>query len=322
MPEKLRIVFMGTPDFAVESLKALLDSGQQVVAVITAPDKPAGRGKKIVSPPVKKYAEQKDISVILQPANLKDHGFIKKLKTLNTDLFVIVAFRMLPEVVWSIPPKGTINLHASLLPDYRGAAPINWAIINGEKETGVTTFFIEKDIDTGQIIFRDKAEITPEMNAGELHDLLMKKGAQLLVKTIKAITNNSYPFISQKELLKGKTLHIAPKLSKMDGKINWNNASENIYNRIRGLSPYPAAWTIINNKTSSFILKLYESRYEIIRHSHQPGTIVSDDSTYLKVSVNDGFIDILNLQLSGKNRMGIKEFLRGFKDIGDYTIIV
>ncbi len=321
MPEQLRIIFMGTPEFAVESLKALLDNGQQIVAVITAPDKPAGRGKQLVSAPVKQFAQQAGITTILQPTNLKDPGFIIELKTLHADLQVVVAFRMLPEIVWSMPPKGTVNLHASLLPDYRGAAPINWTIMNGEKETGITTFFIEKDIDTGKIIHQAKVEITPEMNAGQLHDMLMIKGAQLLVKTVNAVSDNNFPSTSQSELLNGNTVHQAPKIYKEDCLINCNNTAEQIYNFIRGLSPYPAAWTEITDRSSILLLKLFESNYEIANHSYKPGTLFSDESSYLKIAAKDGFISILNLQMAGKKRMEVKEFLRGFKNISNYIVL-
>ncbi len=321
MPEQLRIIFMGTPEFAVESLRTLLDDGQQIVAVITAPDKPAGRGKQVVSPSVKQFAKKAGIKPILQPTNLKDPVFINELKSLDADLQVVVAFRMLPEIVWSMPPKGTLNLHASLLPDYRGAAPINWTIINGEKETGITTFFIEKDIDTGKIIHQAKVEITPEMNAGQLHDILMIKGAQLLVKTVNAVSDNNFPATSQLELLNENPVHQAPKIYKDDCRINWNNTSEQIYNFIRGLSPYPAAWTEITDGSSTLLLKLFESRYEVTNHSNKPGTLVSDKVNYLKVATEDGFISITSLQIAGRKRMEVKEFLRGFNQISDFVIL-
>ncbi len=320
MQEKLRIVFMGTPDFAVESLKALVDSGQHVVGVVTAPDKPAGRGKQMQSSPVKNFAEQAGIKTILQPTNLKSPGFIEQLNSLNADLQLVVAFRMLPEMVWSIPPKGTVNLHASLLPDYRGAAPINWAIINGEKETGVTTFFIEKDIDTGKIIFNEKVSIDPNTTAGELHDILMSKGAQLLVKTAKAIAADHYNSTSQKELIKDSDLHSAPKIYKEDCRINWRWKGSAIHNFIRGLSPYPAAWTEITDGKSSLSLKIFRSRFELNEHGLETGKVVSDKSNYLKIAVEDGFIDMQKLQLAGKKPLGIKEFLRGFKEIDKYSL--
>ena len=320
MPEKLRIIFMGTPEFAVESLRALLEDDQQIVGVITAPDKPAGRGKQTTESPVKQFARQAGIKPVLQPENLKSPEFIEKLKALHADLQVVVAFRMLPEVVWLMPPKGTVNLHASLLPDYRGAAPINWCIINGEKESGVTTFFIEKDIDTGKIIFRDKVEIGPRMNAGQLHDILMEKGAQLLVKTINAISENQYPAISQSELTNSIIIRQAPKIYRDNCRINWNNNAEQIYNLIRGLSPYPTAWTEITDGSSVLMLKLYESTYEIKKHSYTPGTLFSDKINYLKVAASGGFISILSLQMAGKKRMDVSEFLRGFKNITNYIL--
>ena len=320
MPEKLRIIFMGTPEFAVESLRALLKNDQQIVGVITTPDKPAGRGKQMTESPVKQFARKAGITPILQPENLKSPEFIENLKALRADLQLVVAFRMLPEIVWSMPPKGTVNLHASLLPDYRGAAPINWCIVNGEKESGATTFFIEKDIDTGKIIFQDKVEIGPRMNAGQLHDILMIKGSQLLVKTVNAIAENQYPSVSQSELINSTIIKQAPKIYRDDCRINWNNNAEQIYNLIRGLCPYPAAWTEISDGNSTLMLKLYESSYEIKKHSYKPGTLFSNGTDFLKVASADGLISIDNLQAAGKKRMEITEFLRGFKNISQYTI--
>ena len=321
MTEKLRIVFMGTPEFAVESLKALLENDRNIAAVITAPDKPSGRGKQIMPPPVKQYALSAGIENILQPENLKDPDFLTELKKINADLYVVVAFRMLPEAVWSIPPKGTINLHASLLPDYRGAAPINWVLINGEPETGITTFFIDKNIDTGKIILQDRVNISPTMNAGELHDLLMTKGAQLLTKTVHAISENNYPVVAQSMLMDGKTLHTARKIFKEDCKINWNNTVLEIYNFIRGLSPYPAAWTEIVSESILHSVKIFSCKKHVQHHSSPNGTLITDGSNYLNVAAKDGFIDIGILQLAGKKPMEIKEFLRGFKDIENFKAL-
>lgn len=321
MAKRLRIVFMGTPEFAIESLRTLLDNGQNIVAVITSPDKPTGRGKQLMSSPVKEFARKSGVTHILQPANLKDPRFIDKLKALKADLQIVVAFRMLPEIVWSMPLKGTVNLHASLLPDYRGAAPINWAIINGEKKTGVTTFFIDKEIDTGKIIYQESVEITPEMNAGELHDILMIKGARLLSKTVNAISENDYPAIPQSEYIGNKEIQLAPKLFKDDCRLSWSDNPEKIYNTIRGLSPYPTAWTEISDGSTAFTLKIYESRYKISEHSYHPGTLLSDGINYLKVAVGNGFIELLSVQLSGKKRMAISDFLRGFKNIEKFNIV-
>lgn len=320
MQEKLRIVFMGTPDFAVESLKALVDSGQNIVGVITAPDRPAGRGKQIQSSPVKKFADDAGIKPILQPPNLKSAVFIDELKTLNADIQIVVAFRMLPEIVWAMPQKGTVNIHASLLPDYRGAAPINWAIINGESETGVTSFFIEKEIDTGKIILQEKVPIDPDTTAGELHDILMITGAKLLVKTIEAIAADNYHSISQDISLINSELHPAPKIFKEDCKINWNDKGEKIHDFIRGLSPCPAAWTVLSDGKTSLPLKIYNSRFEAGDHKLETGSIHSDNSKYLKIAIQDGFIEIQRLQLAGKKQMAIEEFLRGFKNIDIYSI--
>jgi methionyl-tRNA formyltransferase len=313
MSSSLRIVFMGTPDFAVESLKALHESRHSVAGVVTAPDKPAGRGKLVESSPVKKYAEQAGLNPILQPSNLKDPQFLEQLASLKADIQLVVAFRMLPEIVWAMTPKGTLNLHASLLPDYRGAAPINWAIINGEKETGITTFFIEKEIDTGNIIFQEKVEITSDMDAGELHDILMRRGALLVIKTLNAIADNSFSVVSQEEKItdRRKTLHPAPKIFKDDCRINWKIPAEQIYNFIRGLSPYPAAWTEIRSNDNV-----------IADHSHVTGDIFSDKKTYLKIAVSKGFISIESLQQAGKKRMEIKEFLRGFQSLDNYRLLV
>ena len=310
---------MGTPEFAVASFKSLHEEGFNVVAVVTAPDRPAGRGQKLQESDVKRYAKEIQIPV-LQPEKLKDPVFIEQLDSLKADLYVVVAFRMLPEIVWSKPPCGTINLHASLLPQYRGAAPINWAIINGENKTGVTTFFIEKEIDTGYIIHKEEIEITEEDNAGTLHDKLMQMGASVLVRTVTAIIAGNYPKISQHS---GDVLKTAPKIFKEHCKINWNNQVATIYNFVRGLSPYPTAWTIFANQQTNetFSAKIFETEKEPATHNLQPGTIVSDEKRWLKVALQDGYLKIKNIQAEGKKRLNIEEFLRGFKDISNYKLL-
>lgn len=303
----MRIVFMGTPEFAVASLDALIVSGAHIVGVVTAPDKPAGRGQKLSESAVKQYAVAHDLKV-LQPEKLKDPGFLAELKALNADLQVVVAFRMLPEVVWNMPPKGTINLHASLLPHYRGAAPINWAVINGEKESGVTTFFLKQDIDTGNVLFTEKITLTGSETAGELHDRLMNKGAGLLVKTVKAIESGRYMEHPQ-EVFENITLKHAPKIFKDDCKIDFNQPVETVYNLIRGLSPHPAAFTTLNGKT----LKIYRADKMAGEPGIQPGGFLSDNKSHLKFACTDGFISVTDLQLEGKKRLSIEEFLRGVK---------
>lgn len=308
LPVSMRIIFMGTPAFAVASLEALIESGAEIVAVVTAPDKPAGRGQKLNESAVKQYAVAHDIPV-LQPVKLKDPEFLEQLKSYAADLQVVVAFRMLPEAVWTMPAKGTINLHASLLPQYRGAAPINWTIINGEKESGVTTFFLKQEIDTGDILFIEKVSIAEDVTAGEYHDRLMNKGAGLLVKTVKAIESGRYTEQPQEQLIEGQKLKHAPKIFKDDCRINWNQPLNMVYNLIRGLSPYPAAFTELNGKT----LKVFKTLKEITSHDLQPGHYISDNKTYLKFACPDGFISLTDVQLEGKKRMGIEEFLRGVK---------
>lgn len=316
----LRIIFMGTPEFAVPSLKILTDSSHQVVAVVTTTDKPAGRGLKIQASPIKQFAIQKHIPV-LQPTNLKDPLFISQLKSYHADLYVVVAFRMLPEQVWKIPPKGTINLHASLLPQYRGAAPINWAIINGETETGVTTFFIEKDIDTGKIIMQEKVPILPDDSAGMLHDKLMFVGAQLLLKTVDAIDGNTIQPIDQYSLTKNMVLKTAPKIFKENCSIDWNKNCTQIHNLIRGLSPYPAAYSHLINGQNNYVTKIYEASVIDSKHTSTPGSILTDEKTFLHVAAKDGFISIKEIQVEGKKRLPISEFLRGFHDIKNYSFV-
>ena len=303
----MRIVFMGTPDFAVASLAALLNAGFDIVGVITAPDKPAGRGQKLQESAVKKFASEKGLH-ILQPEKLKNPEFLEELAALKADLQVVVAFRMLPEVVWNMPKKGTINLHASLLPQYRGAAPINWAIINGEKESGVTTFFLKQEIDTGDVLFSEKAEITEEMTASDLHDTLMNVGSQLLTQTVKAIKANNYQEKPQESFGLNELKH-APKIFKEDCKINWNKNNEEVFNFIRGLSSYPTAFTDFLGKG----LKIYLAEKENKEPGISPGAFLTDHKTYLKFGSNDGFILVKEIQQQGKKRMKIEEFLRGVR---------
>jgi methionyl-tRNA formyltransferase len=312
--EDLRIVFMGTPTFAVESLKALVENGYNVVGVITTPDKPAGRGYRMQASEVKKYALEHDL-LLLQPEKLKNEVFLNELQQLKADLQIVVAFRMLPEVVWNMPRLGTFNLHASLLPQYRGAAPINWAIINGEKETGVTTFFLSHEIDTGKIIFREKMPINDDDNAGTLHDKLMKLGAELVLKTVDAVLENSIDTIPQSELISDETiLKPAPKIFKETCRINWDDTATNIRNLIRGLSPMPAAWTeLILPDQSPLTLKIYESEIVRSENDKMPGTIISDHKNYMDIATREGYLRILDLQIAGKKRMNIKNFLNGFQ---------
>lgn len=315
----LRIVFMGTPDFAVESLKVLVENNCNIVGVITAPDKPAGRGQKLRKPPVKIYAEEQGIKV-LQPEKLKAPDFLEELRSLRADLQVIVAFRMLPEVVWSMPPKGSFNLHASLLPQYRGAAPINWAVINGEKETGATTFFLQHEIDTGNIIFQDKVTIEKEDNAGTVHDKLMYMGGQLVLKTTKAIEANTINAIPQNSVIGNIELKAAPKIFKDDCKIDWALPRDVIHNKVRGLSPYPAAWTnLVNNEGKAQSLKVFTTCLSDTS-SLKVGEIETDGKKYIKVGSINGDMEINNLQLAGKKRMTTEEFLRGFKLDSTYSM--
>ncbi len=312
---------MGTPDFAVESLKVLYENGFNIVGVITAPDKPAGRGKKIQMSAVKKYALENNLR-LLQPTNLKNALFLSQLTDIQADLQIVVAFRMLPEAVWAMPKYGTINLHASLLPQYRGAAPINHAIINGETKTGVTTFFIEKEIDTGNIIFQEEVPVLPDENAGQLHDKLMIIGGKLIKKTVEALINKEISAVSQNKLISNAgEIKSAPKIFKDDCKINWHNKTQTVYNFIRGLSPYPAAWTEIADKNGKhFTLKIYKTEKISETHSHNPGTLISDNKTFIKITTSDAYINISELQLQGKKRMNIKDLLNGF-DISGFVIV-
>lgn len=301
----LRIVFMGTPDFAVASLDALVAAGYRIVGVVTAPDKPAGRGMKLTESAVKKYAVEKNLPV-LQPEKLKDPAFIEALRNLNADLQVVVAFRMLPEIVWNMPPMGTINVHGSLLPDYRGAAPINRAVINGEKETGVTTFKLKHQIDTGDILLQDRMEIGEHETATEVHDRMKIIGANLLVKTIRGLEAGT--ITEQPQEQKAEAKH-APKLFTKDCEINWNRPVTAIHNQVRGLSVFPGALTKLDGK----ILKIYRSLPEIHQHQDAPGTVLSDGKSFLKFACADGYLLVKDLQLEGKKRMLTEDFLRGYR---------
>ncbi len=314
---KKRIVFMGTPEFAVRSLEVLLNGGIEVAGVVTVPDKPAGRGQQISESAVKKFAREKNLPV-LQPEKLKEESFIQELKNINADLFVVVAFRMLPEIIWQMPALGTINLHASLLPQYRGAAPINWAVINGEKETGATTFFIEKEIDTGKIIDSVKIPIGEKDNAGTVHDNLMEAGAQLLLRTVKAIFDGTTNPVSQNET-ETKELKPAPKIFKEDGLINWNQSALSVYNKIRGLSPYPGAWTKITKDGLTKTLKIYSVEMDADGKVYTGQMIVTNGK--IAFGCSDGWILADDLQLEGKKRMRSNEFLNGFQPEGWTTVL-
>jgi methionyl-tRNA formyltransferase len=317
----MRIVFMGTPDFAVASLDILVKNNYNVVGVITAPDKPAGRGQQLQQSAVKQYALQQGLT-ILQPEKLKDEQFLEQLAALKAELQIIVAFRMLPEVVWNMPPLGTVNLHGSLLPQYRGAAPINRAVMNGEKETGVSTFFLQQEIDTGKIIFQEKTPVAENDTAGEVHDRLMIIGANLILKTVQAIERNDYPQTDQSEFIKAKeAIKYAPKIFKEDCKIDWYKTMEEIHNHIRGLSPYPAAFTtFISPFGQAFPVKFFISKKEKGNPSQPLKSILSDSKNYLKVAVNGGYIVVEELQLAGKKKMGIHEFLRGFAITSEWRV--
>ena len=302
----IRIVFMGTPEFAVTILDGLLQHNYNVVGVITAPDRPAGRGQKIHESAVKTFSKSKGLT-ILQPTNLKDDLFLEDLKALNANLQIVVAFRMLPKVVWQMPNLGTFNLHASLLPDYRGAAPINWAIINGEKETGVTTFFIDEKIDTGAIIMQSKLVINPTENAGELHDKLMHLGNELVLKTVQTIKNGNLKTKIQ-PLKETKTAY---KLNKDNCKIDWNSSLDTIYNKVRGLHPYPAAWGLLSNGDELLNIKLYAVKKHSETHEFENGLLIISKKA-IKVAVNGGYIELVNFKFPGKKQMDAASFLNGF----------
>jgi methionyl-tRNA formyltransferase len=306
----LRIVFMGTPEFAVASLDALVKAGYNIVGVVTAPDKPAGRGMKMNQSEVKKYALKHKLKV-LQPEKLKDPSFLEELKSLHADLQIVVAFRMLPEVVWNMPAKGTINLHGSLLPQYRGAAPINWAVINGEKETGVTTFKLKHEIDTGDILLQESFPIGENETAGEVHDKMKEIGAQLLVKTVQGLAEGTLKETPQVSVLSTQysVLRHAPKIFTQTCNIDWNKTTDEIHNLIRGLSPFPAAFTELGDKT----IKIFRSEKELMIPTSKPGRWESDKKTFLKFACKDGYILLKDVQLEGKKRMSIEDFLRGYR---------
>ncbi|WP_458926401.1 methionyl-tRNA formyltransferase [Flavitalea antarctica] len=301
----MRIVFMGTPDFAVASLEALVNAGFEIAGVVTAPDKPAGRGLKLTESAVKTYAVSQGIPV-LQPEKLKSPDFLDSLTRLKADIQVVVAFRMLPELVWNMPPLGTINVHGSLLPKYRGAAPINWAVINGEKETGVTTFKLQHAIDTGNILLQEKMTIGEHETAGEIHDRMKMLGAGLLVKTLKGIADNT---ITESPQPTAENVPHAPKIFTETCRIDWNNDMNSVYNLIRGLSPYPGAFTMLDGKT----LKIFRAKKEAGNHKQQPGELQTDEKSYLKFATPDGLILVEELQLEGKKKMSTGEFLRGYR---------
>lgn len=310
----LRIVYMGTPEFAVESLKRLVEGGYNVVGVITMPDKPMGRHGSVLQPsPVKAYAVSQGLKV-LQPEKLKDEGFLEELRALRADLQIVVAFRMLPEAVWQMPRLGTFNLHASLLPQYRGAAPINWAVINGDTETGITTFFLKHEIDTGEIIDQVRVPIADTDNVGVVYDRLMMLGGDLVLKTVDAILAGNVKTIPQETLSSTEPLRPAPKIFKDTCRIDWTKGVKPVYDFIRGLSPYPAAWTELCEPDSSPVtMKIYESSKEFVEHTFAPGTILTDKKTYFKVASTDGFVHLLSVQLAGKKRMNVTDFLRGYR---------
>ena len=317
MIQNPRIIFMGTPEFAVATLDAIRTANYNVVAVITAPDKPAGRGQQLSQSAVKQYAVANNIDV-LQPEKLKNEDFIATLKSYNADLQIVVAFRMLPEIVWAIPRMGTVNLHGSLLPQYRGAAPINWALINGELQSGITTFKLQQQIDTGDILLHQAVDITHDMNAGELHDILMNLGGELIVKTINGLVNNT--IVEQPQ--PNYEIKHAPKFFKDNTKINWNTTAQHIHNLVRGLSPYPTAHTVlIDENKNELSLKIFETI--IIDNStvnNMCGTVVTDGKTYMHVHTQQHLISVLNLQLAGKKRMTIHDFLRGFKLTNNFVL--
>ena len=308
---------MGTPEFAVESLKRLVEGGYNVVAVITMPDKPMGRhGSVLQASPVKQYAVSQGLKV-LQPEKLKDEAFVEELRSLNADLQIVVAFRMLPEVVWNMPPMGTFNLHASLLPQYRGAAPINWAVMNGDTETGITTFFLKHEIDTGEVIQQVKVPIADTDNVEVVYDKLMMLGGDLVLETVDAILNGTVKSIPQEEMFASEAeLRPAPKIFKETCRIDWNKGVKGVYDHVRGLSPYPAAWTeLCAPEGARQVLKIYETEKQFKEHALPVGTIDTDQKTYFRIAVKDGYVNLLSIQLAGKKRMNIGDFLRGYRHI-------
>lgn len=303
---------MGTPEFAVESLRALVEGGYNVVGVITMPDKPAGRGQKLQMSAVKEYALSQNLP-LLQPERLKDEVFLAELRSWQADLQIVVAFRMLPEVVWDMPRLGTFNLHASLLPQYRGAAPINWAVINGDKKTGITTFFLTHEIDTGKVIMQEEVGISDTDNAGHVHDRLMELGAKLVVATVDAVATGSVTAVAQREMTIAGELKPAPKIFKDTCRLDWNEPVKKVYDLIRGLSPYPAAWTELKTPGGeTLMLKVFETEKIETPHDLSPGMIRTDGKTFIDVAANDGFVRLNVLQLAGKKRLKVDEFLRGF----------
>ena len=313
----LRIVYMGTPEFAVESLKRLVEGGYNVVAVITMPDKPMGRhGSVLQASPVKQYAVSQGLKV-LQPEKLKDEAFVEELRSLQADLQIVVAFRMLPEVVWNMPPMGTFNLHASLLPQYRGAAPINWAVMNGDVETGITTFFLKHEIDTGEVIQQVKVPIADTDNVEIVYDKLMMLGGDLMLETVDAILNGTVKSIPQEEMFASEAeLRPAPKIFKETCRIDWNKGVKGVYDHVRGLSPYPAAWTeLCVLEGARQVLKVYETEKQFTEHALSVGAIDTDQKTYFRIAVKDGYVNLLSIQLAGKKRMNIGDFLRGYRHI-------
>ena len=318
--EDLRIVYMGTPDFAVEALRQLVEGGYNVVGVITMPDKPAGRGHKIQYSPVKQYALEQNLP-LLQPEKLKDEAFVQALREWKADLQIVVAFRMLPEVVWSMPRLGTFNLHASLLPQYRGAAPINWAVINGDTETGITTFFLKHEIDTGEVIQQVRVPIADTDNVEIVHDKLMMLGGKLVVETVDAILNGVVKPVPLEEMAIVGELRPAPKIFKETCRIDWNQPVKKVYDFIRGLSPYPAAWSeLVSPEGEVVVVKIFESEKVSEAHQLSAGTIVTDGKKYIKVAVPDGFVSVLSLQLPGKKRLKTDELLRGFRLTNEYKM--
>ena len=320
--KKLRIVFLGTPGFAVPSLEILLKNNYEIAGVVTAPDQPSGRGLQLTSSAIKMFALGNSLR-IFQPEKLKEENFLSELKKLNADLQIVVAFRMMPKELWQMPRLGTFNLHASLLPHYRGAAPINRAIMNGEKESGVTTFFLKHEVDTGNILFREKVLIDENETAGALHDKLKMIGGDLVLKTVKAIEENNYTEIPQSELIrKDEKLKTAPKIFREDCKINWNRDIEVIHNQVRGLSPYPAAFTEIVSpvEATRFLIKIFKSEKEISSVNTFPGKIETDGKTFLKIAGKNGYIKAAELQLQGKKKLFAGEFLRGFKITNDWKV--
>ena len=318
--EDLRIVYMGTPDFAVESLRCLVEGGYNVVGVITMPDKPAGRGHKLQFSPVKQYALEHSLP-LLQPEKLKDEVFVEALREWKADLQIVVAFRMLPEVVWNMPRLGTFNLHASLLPQYRGAAPINWAVINGDTETGITTFFLRHEIDTGEVIQQVRIPITDTDDVGIVHDKLMMLGGKLVTETVDAILNDAVKPIPQEEMAVVGELRPAPKIFKDTCRIDWNQPVKRIYDFIRGLSPYPAAWSeLVQPDGETVVMKIFETKKIIQSHQLTPGTLLTDGKTYIHVAAADGIIGIRALQLPGKKRLKTDELLRGFRLTEEFRV--